>query len=190
MVTTAILFVLLGVASVTDLRWGMIFNWTTYPGILLALAGNLAATLAGIDLATSHDATRLGMVGIEQSLTALLLCGGIMLVCYVFFAGGVGGGDIKLIAMIGAFLGVEQGVTAMLWTLVLGGCFALITLIWKDGAVTLLASCARYVWFVLSTGTRDPLGREQRGRLETQLYLAPSAVAAVIIVRLRLIELF
>ena len=30
----------------------------------------------------------------------------------------VGGGDVKLIAMLGAFLGPEQGITAMLWTFV------------------------------------------------------------------------
>ena len=36
-----------------------------------------------------------------------------MLVCYVFFPGGVGGGDVKLIAMMGAFLGLSAGFDGM-----------------------------------------------------------------------------
>ena len=45
----------------------------------------------------------------------------------------VGGGDVKLIAMLGAFLGLEKGIEAMLWTFVLGGCMALIVLVWRVG---------------------------------------------------------
>ena len=35
--------------------------------------------------------------------------------------------------MLGAMLGPEKGIEAMLWTFVLGGCMALIVLIWRVG---------------------------------------------------------
>ncbi len=47
-----------------------------------------------------------------------------MLVLFVFFR--IGGGDVKLLAMLGAFLGLEQGIETLLWTFVLGGAVGLI----------------------------------------------------------------
>ena len=48
-----------------------------------------------------------------------------MLVCFVCFQ--IGGGEVKLIAMIGAFVGPEFGVQVLLWTLVLGALSAIVT---------------------------------------------------------------
>ena len=61
------------------------------------------------------------MMTARASLKRVRLCGAAMLVCYVLFAGGVGGGDLKLIAMMGAWLGVYRGLEAMLWTMVIAG---------------------------------------------------------------------
>ena len=106
MLATALLFGLLAVATLTDVRWRKIYNTTTYPGILLALFANGAATWMGVDAVTGSEQqfAWYGLVGLWDSLLGLLACGGVMIVCYVFFAGGIGGGDIKLIAMIGALM--------------------------------------------------------------------------------------
>src|SRR5438270_468124 len=69
--------------------------------------------------------------GLEDSLKGFAVCGGLMLVCFVFF--GIGGGDVKLIAMMGAFLGFYRGVEALLWTFVLGAAAGLAILIWRVG---------------------------------------------------------
>ena len=93
------LLLLLVAATITDIRAQMIYNWNTYPGIVL---GFVMRSVAG------------GMPAFEDSVKGFFVCGGLMLVCFVLF--GLGGGDLKLIAMMGAFLGFERGVEALLWT--------------------------------------------------------------------------
>jgi len=190
MLTTAILLVLLAVATVTDWRERKIYNWLTYPGILLALALNAGTTLwerYGVQSGGPPD--WLGAVGLNESLLGLAACGAVMLVCYVFFAGGVGGGDIKLIALIGAWLGPFQGLEAMLWTFVLGGAVALVHLVWQvGGPLKLTRRVAGYLLLVARYRTVAPLSEEQRQPLKTQLFLAPAAMAAVVIVQFKLIE--
>jgi prepilin peptidase CpaA len=183
MVAAALLLGLLLVASFTDVRWRKIFNWTTYPGILIALVGSGLATLLGVEAAGERAADSLcGFVNFPDSVAGLLSCGAAMLVCYVFFPGGIGGGDVKLIAMIGAFLGVRAGLEAMLWTFVLGGCAALIMLVWRVGLWTLLAGGAKYLLLTLRVRQPVPLTEEGRKPLKTELFLSPSALAAVIVV--------
>ena len=58
-----------------------------------------------------------------------------MIVCFVFFPG-IGGGDVKLMAMVGALLGTYDGLEALLWTFVLAACFGLIVLVWRVGPLT------------------------------------------------------
>jgi hypothetical protein len=111
-----------------------------------------------------------------------------MLACYVFFPGGVGGGDLKLIAMCGAFLGLYDGLEAMLWTLVLGACLALVLIVWRAGAIWLLASAGRYVLYRLRIGAWTPLTDEHRALLKPELRLSPSALAAAAIVKFDLID--
>jgi prepilin peptidase CpaA len=105
-----------------------------------------------------------------------------MLVCYVLFH--VGGGDVKLMAMLGALVGVEQGVEVLLWTFVLGACSGLVLLIWRVGATTLLARAGQRLLSVLRLGAHTPpLDPEERAPLQTPLFLAPCALAATVIVR-------
>ena len=96
-----------------------------------------------------------------------------MLACFVLFK--VGGGDVKLIAMLGAFLGLEQGVTAMLWTFVLGGCMGLIVLVWRVGPVRLLVRVFRQLMWSLRLGHWEPLTDDERAQLQPPLFLAPCA---------------
>jgi prepilin peptidase CpaA len=189
MTSTAILVVLLSIATVTDVRWRKIFNWTMYPGILIAVclsvaAGFFDASAMNQPLATwSRD-----IVPIRDCLAGFIGCGLAMLVCYVFFAGGIGGGDVKLVAMMGAFLGLEAGLEAMLWTFVIGGCQALITLIWKYGAWNVVRRASMYLWSAIRWKSPLPLSTEERQPLKTDLFLSPSALAAVLIVRFMPLE--
>jgi prepilin peptidase CpaA len=110
-----------------------------------------------------------------------------MLVSYVLFH--VGGGDVKLLAMIGAFLGVEEGIEALLWTFVLGGIAGLALLIWRVGFVKLLTGTCRHLLWSLKIGDWLPLTEEERRDLQRPLYLAPAAVVAVVIVVFDLMRL-
>ena len=171
MLTNILLLLAVSVATATDLWRHKIYNWTTYSGILAALV---------------TSATDLSDIPLSQSVVGLSACGLVMLVCFVMFR--IGGGDVKLIAMIGAFLGPEQGITAMLWTFVLGGCVGLIVLIWKVGALKLIGRTLRQVLYTLRLGSWNPLSDEEKAMLQPPLFLAPCALAAVIIVRTGLMD--
>lgn len=153
---------LLAIATITDVWRQKIYNWTTYPGLLMGLI------LGGLN----H-----GWLGVEDRLLAVLLCGGLMVLAFVLL--GIGGGDVKLIAMMAAFLGLERGVEAMLWTFVFGGIAALALLIWRLGAWQILRSIAAHLRAMLTAKTWVPLTEAERKPLERGLYLAPAALAAV-----------
>jgi len=194
MATTALLLVFVGIATYTDVREGKIFNKTTYPGILTALAISALATLLGVEIGHETDLSgiqengtelwgrRLGALHIVNSVSGFLLCGGMMTVCYVFFAGSVGGGDIKLLAMIGAFYGMYSGLEVLLWTFIIAGCLSLLLLIWKFGVLNLMYRVATYFYYLIRFRLRPTIRDEERTVLKTKLYLAPSALAAVLLV--------
>ena len=90
-------------------------------------------------------------------------------------------------AMIGALLGAEKGLEALLWTFVLGSCFSMILLVWRIGPVTTLSRVVRLVSTRLRLPWFMPLSDEERKALKPPVFLAPSALAAVVIVRFGLI---
>jgi prepilin peptidase CpaA len=169
--STVILLLLTATAAVTDLRFHKIYNWTTYPGVLLALAVN------GLENGWDEGYP---LPGLKESLLGFAVCGGLMVVSFVFF--NVGGGDVKLMAMLGSFLGLEKGVEALLWTFVLGGAAGLTVLIWRVGALRLVTGTVRHVLWSLRLASWLPLSEAERKQLQPSLYLAPSAVIAVLIV--------
>jgi len=170
MLATVVLLAFTLTAAVTDALWNKIYNWNTYGGIVTALV-----------FSGWH-----GWASMTDSLAGLLACGLLMVVCFAIFPG-IGGGDVKLMAMLGAWLGWEKGIEALLWTFVLAACFALIGLIWKIGplaaagrAVRLITNKLRLYWFA-------PLSDEERQALKPPIFIAPSALAAVVIVKFGLI---
>jgi prepilin peptidase CpaA len=178
--STVFLLLLTATAAVTDLRYHKIYNWTTYPGIVIALAVNA--------FENGWDDGSLGHPGLKDSLFGLGMCGGLMLVSYVFFS--VGGGDVKLVAMIGAFLGLEKGIEVVLWTFVLGAAAGVAVLIWRVGLLRLIAGTVRHVLWSLRLASWLPLSDAERRQLQPALYLAPSAVIAVVIVCFDLVRFF
>jgi prepilin peptidase CpaA len=184
MVVTVLLFGFLAVATYTDVRWHKIYNWTTYSGILLAIALSLICSLFA--QSTEPDSGVWGEVSPSDSLLGLLSCGSMMLVCYVFFPTGIGGGDVKLLAMVGAFLGVMSGLEVMLWTFVLAACMALIVLVWRYGLLAIIVRSAQFAWYKCRLGSAFQLSDQERQPLKTNLFLSPSALTAFWIVRLDL----
>ncbi|MCA9581994.1 MAG: prepilin peptidase, partial [Myxococcales bacterium] len=80
------------ISAVTDTRTGHIPNWITFPPILLAPIGY------GLFF---------GWYGFGQSVLGLLACG--VVPYFMFWQGGMGGGDVKLFAALGALLGWQLG---------------------------------------------------------------------------------
>ncbi|MBX3303484.1 MAG: prepilin peptidase [Nitrospira sp.] len=102
------LILVLTIAGVFDIRSSRIPNWLTFPAMGFALAGH--AWLGGMDGAL------FSLAGLGAGLGLFLL---------LYLTGGIGAGDVKLMAAIGAFLGV-YGVLSSAWlAIIVGGVYAL-----------------------------------------------------------------
>lgn len=171
MASTTLLLAFTFAAALTDLLHHKIYNWTTYPGIVAALTVNTVES---------------GWIGLEESLKGFVVCGLLMLLCLALFD--IGGGDVKLVAMVSAFLGLQRGFDALLWTFVIGGAAGLVVLIWRVGIVNLVRSSVRHVALSLRIARWLPLSEEERKQLQPPLYLAPAAACAVVIVCFNLVK--
>lgn len=171
----ATLFGFLAVAAFTDMRWRKIFNATTYTGALIGLI------VAALNSWLGDEATGPTLF---EGLTGLLACGAVMVACYICFPNGIGGGDVKLIALVGAYLGVFQGLEALLWCLLLGAGVALIRLVWMLGAVELLRRMKVGLCSLLTRGGFGVLTNEEKQQTSTDVFLGPCALAGVLIVQL------
>ncbi|MBI3979524.1 MAG: prepilin peptidase [Chloroflexi bacterium] len=110
---SAALIVVLGTATVTDLRFRRIPNWLTFGAALLGLLANTAA---------------LGIGGARLSLVGWGL--GVALLIVPFTLRGLGGGDVKLLAAVGALKGPAFVFSSFLYGALVGGLIALGLLIW------------------------------------------------------------
>jgi prepilin peptidase CpaA len=100
--------IVLAVATFTDLRNRRIPNWLVLPFMLagIAVSGWL------------H-----GWHGIGQSFAGLGL--GVLIYGFLFWLGGMGAGDVKLCAAIGAWIGPNQLFIALVITAMAGGIMVL-----------------------------------------------------------------
>ncbi len=172
MISFVLLLCLLLIATVTDVTQHKVYNWLTYPGIVAGIALNSF----GFGVITIGSV----LERLLQSLAGFGACGFIMLVCFVFF--NMGGGDVKLIAMIGAFLGLENGIQAILWTFVLGAILGLVLLIWQIGFLRIVSKCVQHLVIIARARSWVPLTDKERAPLKRGLFLAPSGFAAVCVV--------
>lgn len=99
--------VVLAVATFTDLRSRRIPNWLVLPFLVV-----------GLVVGGFH-----GWHGIEQSVAGLGL--GLLLFGILAVMGGMGMGDVKLCAAIGAWIGPSQLLVALVVTGIAGGVMAL-----------------------------------------------------------------
>jgi len=162
---TVVVLILVAIAAGTDLRDRKLYNWNTYFGMLIGFA---MAALPGSPIALS------------DALAGWLACGLIMLLCFVLMP--VGGGDVKLIAMLGACLGLEDGLNAMLWTSTLAAISAVAAVIWQVGAWTLVRGMLHRVALSVRAQGWVPWTPEQRQILDQRFRFGPCALLAVILV--------
>lgn len=165
-VSTVLLLAFTFIAACTDLCWQKIYNWNTYTGIITGLVVS----------ALQPDG-----IGLEDSLWGFLTCGSIVVFCYLFFP--IGGGDVKLIAMMSTFLGFERSLECLLWTFVLGAGLALSLLIWRFGVLNLIARLFKQAWWLIRFRQWLPLTETERSVLAPKLRLALTAFVAVLIVK-------
>lgn len=103
-----------GAGALWDIYTYRIPNRLTYSAILLAILAHLLLE---------------GPIGILWALSGLLIGGGAFLLLYLLRT--MGGGDVKLMAAVGAFAGPSKGIQIVLYSAIAGGIFALIVAIYK-----------------------------------------------------------
>jgi prepilin peptidase CpaA len=117
------------VACLTDLRTRRIPNWLTFGGAVAALAFHLWTG---------------GLMGVVSASAGWLI--GVLLFFLPFALGGMGGGDLKLLAALGAWLGPIPTVWLALYTGAAGGVMALIV----ASARGYLSTALRNIWTLLA----------------------------------------
>ena len=100
--------------AITDVQTRRIPNWLTGP-----------AMLAGLGLHLLAGGWREG----GSSLLSLLLCGALFLLFHL--AGGMGAGDVKLIAAEACLLNLQNAGSLLLYTVLCGGVMGLVLALWR-----------------------------------------------------------
>lgn len=100
------LFTVLAVAGVTDYRTMRIPNWLTVAGILVGLISSTLSAARPLD----------GFLG---ALAGMAVGFAVLLPLYMVRV--MGAGDVKLMAAVGAFLGLPAILYAVLFTFIVGG---------------------------------------------------------------------
>jgi leader peptidase (prepilin peptidase) / N-methyltransferase len=124
-----ILLWLLVALAVLDAENLWLPNKITFPGILLGLAFTTAHELLGYHVDAKAEPWR-GLLG--GIVAALIASGIVLLIRWIYWLvrrqEGIGMGDAKLMAMLGAWLGLPGALLAFVIGVVLGAGFALIVL--------------------------------------------------------------
>lgn len=160
-VLAAVLLVLVAVAAWFDLKSRRIPNWLVLVGLVASLA--LQIVFSGID-------------GFKAWGLGLLVGFGLFLPLYILRA--MGAGDVKLMAMVGAFLGPVSGLGAVLTTLLIGGALAVAVALWSG----ILKDTLTNIRFVLTAALFKALsgGEMQLERPPTSTGNLPYAVAIAV----------
>jgi prepilin peptidase CpaA len=150
---------LAAIAAVIDYRTGTIPNWLTIGGLVLGLLGHGAYGWFAVDFKAGASESALSLAGaLFCSLAPALL----------FWKGGMGGGDLKLYAAIGALCHPLLGIEIQMYSLVvaavvaqarlayegrlfgvLGGSLALLLNPFRSEAKRKAAPAETMVWFRL-----------------------------------------
>jgi prepilin peptidase CpaA len=124
-----VLLVLVAIAAGYDLRFRRIPNWLCAAGVI-----------AGFTL----NGSSAGLSGLRTAALGF----GLALLIYVplFILRAMGGGDVKLMAAVGAMTGPSHWLAIFLITAITGGLVAVLLLIWKGGLGRALRNTGFILW--------------------------------------------
>lgn len=142
-ILTACLTTFVTVVAVTDSRCHRIPNWLTVPAAVTGLMLNLVVA---------------GAAGAATSGAGLLV--GLAVFMPLYVARQFGGGDVKAMAAIGAFLGPKAALLTAMWILMAGGVGALGVLAATGGCRAVQSLAGRWMfraWVLCTTGRPTPV---------------------------------
>lgn len=181
MIATLLLLALLFAALISDLRNRRIPNELVLLGLASALAVSLVPTFdAAIGKTLGIDLDVLSALG---GLTVALVG---MLPLYALRA--MGAGDVKLMMMVGAFLGPMQTLGVVVLTFISGGVLAVVMALWQR-SFRQLATNLRFMMMTSAIRTAggqaprfEPLA-QTAGRMPYAVAIAAGTVMQLILVR-------
>jgi prepilin peptidase CpaA len=164
---------MLATATVTDLLWNRITNWTTYTAFAWAVGLNVVNEL----FPASREV--LGGVGLVQSLLGGLFAFALFLA--VFSITGGGAGDVKLMTCVGALLGPSASFDVAIYSFLVGGVVLFAYSAWIHGPGLLLGSMLRLAGSTFFPLWISPLSEEQKGLMKSPVPLGPFFAAGTMI---------
>ncbi len=150
-------FVFAVVGSVEDVRSRKIPNSLTYFGVIAALCIRIFV---------------LGWPGLRDGLIGTLIGGGIFF--FLFVIGGMGGGDVKLMAAVSAFAGLTQIVNLLIAAAISGGAMAIVIMLYQRRVLTTIRNTIVLVQHHLTTGLRPHPDLNVRQTQSTRVPFAPA----------------
>lgn len=121
--------------AVKDVGGGRIPNWLTYGGLAAALVVRCAAW---------------GWLGVRGGFLGVLVGGGIFYL--LFLLGGMGGGDVKLMAAVGAWAGAAQAVAILIGAAIAGGILAVGYMVFRRQVLRTLLNTVELIRHHLTSG--------------------------------------
>lgn len=126
----SLLLALLCAAVVSDLRSRLIPNVLVLAGLVMAFSLHAAAWIGGT----------VSLAGPQWWAPLAGSAAGLAVLMPLYLMRACGGGDVKLMAMIGAFIGTKAVLTAALYTLLAGGLLSMLFMFGRGVAAQVLAN--------------------------------------------------
>ncbi|RPI25349.1 MAG: prepilin peptidase [Acidobacteria bacterium] len=129
------LLAVIGVAAITDLCTGKIYNRLTYSAFVVALVLPFAG----------------GSVPLFDVLVGFLV--GFVPLFVVYQMGGIGGGDVKLLAVLGGLAGYPFILHIMFYSFLVGGVLALSIIVWQGRFLEVMRRMGKNAYLLVFPGT-------------------------------------
>ena len=175
---TGVLIGLLIIAAISDVRTGRIPNWLVFSGVLYALAYNAFYPVYPRDIGILF-----ALGGLSVGLVALLP-GYLLRV--------LGAGDVKLMGMVGSFIGTWAAVEAVLASLITGGILAVVLSVYSGRLPLMLRNLVALfrgavLTFATVPGGLTVQGGRSAGRMPYGLAIALGTIAYLVLEQLGVI---
>lgn len=125
------------IGAFSDVRTHRIPNLLNYSALVLGL---LAGTLFG------------GWRGLLQGLAGAFIGGGVFFLFYL--VKGMGAGDVKLMAAVGAWLGTQQTLVVMMAAAISGGVLAIVYVVFNRRVWSTVQNIGELIRFHFTSGVR------------------------------------
>jgi prepilin peptidase CpaA len=129
----AVLVAMLG--AITDIRSARLPNRLTY-----------SAGVAALMLRTAV----LGWPGLKNGLIGILIAGGFF--CLLFVLRAMGGGDMKMMAAVGAWVGSRHVLTVLIAIALAGGVLALVSMVFNKNLIATVRNTVRLMLYRFTSG--------------------------------------